>query len=177
MRNLHEYLTDEMASGGEVPLETRCVATPKEGGMIGLYLHVPGRDSDSIDFVLMPNGDLLSVDPKTGEVDCVIGEGGPLPATLGEQEGGVILGPLEDWHKRCAHHAPSPRGIDQIGRNRRLVHQVGRRFITELPDCPETEKALDALQLALMHANAAAAYRDPEAVPTPFDAGYSGEGK
>lgn len=68
-----------------------------------------------------------------------------------------------DWDDRVKLHSPrSPRVIETHERVRELIGQVGHELIDLLPAGPEAELALNALDLACMHANAAVARRHPD---------------
>lgn len=68
-----------------------------------------------------------------------------------------------DWDHRVVHHPPRTEAVVQAHtRARALIGQVGHDLLDTVPPCPEVEKMLDALELALMHANAAIARRHPD---------------
>ena len=68
-----------------------------------------------------------------------------------------------DWDWRTGYHPPqSPEVIAAHEKARALVGQVGHDLLDIMPACPEVEQCLAALDLALMHANAAIARHHPD---------------
>lgn len=68
-----------------------------------------------------------------------------------------------DWDNRVAYHPPRTLAVREAHEKARaLVGQVGTELIDLLPPCPEIDRVLDALHIALMHANAAIALHHPE---------------
>lgn len=66
----------------------------------------------------------------------------------------------EEITTRFAHHPPTSEArVAAHERVRGLCADLARKLALLLPDSPEADKALDALDLAAMHANAALARR------------------
>lgn len=68
-----------------------------------------------------------------------------------------------DWDNRVQHHPPRTESVvDTHEQARALVGQVGHELLDLLPPCPEVNQVLDALHLALLHANTAIALHHPD---------------